>query len=1529
MFLSTAASAAPTSPCTNRSIPALQSTVTCGTPGSYILFPPTGTTSVSLDAIGAGGGAGYPARAHIGGNGAEVTGTATLPPQTYALYVIVGAAGTGDNHGTGTGGKASAVIALDGDFDVLGKLNVAGGGGSGAYNGDGGNAGSPGTSDNAQAVSGPGASGTGPTGGAGGTGNYAAGTAGGSDTGGSTVAAGGNGGAVPGGATGGGGGGGYGGGGGGGASRGSILSSNVAGGGGGSSFASSRLTSATVTVASGTGGIQLPGLVAGDGSPGRVTLTFNGVAVPGAPTSVSATPGDHQASVSFTAPASNGGSAITGYTVTSSPGGSTQSCATSPCVITGLTNGTAYTFTVHATNVNGNSVESAASTAVTPAARPGAPTAVVATLGDHQASVAFTAPASNGGSAITSYTVTSAPGGVTATCVGSPCVVTGLTNGTAYTFTVHATNAIGASVESAPSTAVTPAGVPAAPTAVSADPGDHQASVSFTAPANNGRPITSYTVTSAPGGATTSCASSPCVVTGLTNGTAYTFTVHATNAIGNSVESTPSIAVTPAVAPGAPTGVSATLGDHQASVSFTAPASNGGSPITSYTVTSAPGDIFVSCTVSPCLVTGLTNGTAYTFTVHATNGVGDSVESTPSAAVTPAGVPAAPSAVTLTPGDQKITVSFPAPDDQGAPITSYQVSTDGGLTYTTVTTTVDNGLTSATVTGLSNGTAYSVRVRALNAQGAGSASAAQSATPVTTPGAPTAVSATLGDGQASVSFTAPASDGGSPITSYTVTSAPGGVSATCPSSPSVVSGLSNGTSYTFTVHATTDVGDSVESSPSSAVTPAGIPSAPSSVTITPGDGQLTLSFPAPDDQGAPITSYQVSTDGGDTFTDVATTVVNGLITATVTGLTNGNAYAVQVRAVNAQGPGSPSGAQSVTPVTTPGVPTEVSAVRGDHSAQVSFTPPASDGGSAITSYTVTASPGGVTATCTESPCLVEGLNNGTVYTFTVHATSAVGDSAESAASNEVTPATVPDIPTEVTASPGDSAVTVSFTAPADGGSAITAYEYSLDGGATWTALSTTGSVTGTIAGLTNGTAYSVQVRAVNTTGAGPATTPVSVTPATSPDAPTAVTATAGPGRASVSFTAPTNNGGAPITSYTVTSAPGDITATCTESPCLITGLTNGTAYTFTVHATNTAGDSVESSSSAAVTPIAPPSAPRPAASATTTTVTLTFPAPASGGEPITGYQYSLDGGATWLTLDTTPGTGTNLTATITGLDPGTDYSILVRAVSAAGNGVASDPIAVSTRPLTPPAPTATPGTASVRVQWTQTGGASVTGYTVTAHPGPATCTTDAPTTTSCVIGATAGVAYTYTVVAHTGTADSAASPASPSVTAAAPVVPVTAPTTAPATLTTTTGTPKTVTPGQHLTVTGSGFLSYSSVTVILYSDPTVLGETVTNPDGDMRSAITIPTTLTAGTHDIVASGVDATGTVRFIRLEFTLTATSPSSTPPSTTTSNGNTGTGTLPNTGSPIRQLTTWAVLLIAVGTFLLTRSRRTRPRH
>ncbi|RBY74433.1 hypothetical protein DQ238_21915 [Geodermatophilus sp. TF02-6] len=261
------------------------------------------------------------------------------------------------------------------------------------------------------------------------------------------------------------------------------------------------------------------------------------------------------------------------------------------------------------------------------------------------------------------------------------------------------------------------------------------------------------------------------------------------------------------------------------------------------------------------------------------------------------------------------------------------------------------------------------------------------------------------------------------------------------------------------------------------------------------------------------------------------------------------------------------------------------------------------------------------------------------------------------------------------------------------------------------------------------------------------------------------------------------------------------------------------------------------------------------------------------GVGASGYEYSTDGGRTWTALTVT-GSGSSLAGTVTGPVPGQPLTFVVRAVAGVEHSAASN-----SRDLTVPAPnapgaprgvTATAERAQVEVSWqAPSSGAAVDHYVVTLSPGGQTCTT---TGLTCLFGATAGTAYTATVVAVSG--DDVTGPEAHSgrtATAASPVVPVEAPTTD-LTLTTDEGLITTAAPGQEITVIGTGFLPFSTATIVIYSDPIVLGTVVTDADGDFSKPVTVPTDLAPGQHSLVASGIAPDGTERFLRMDVTVAA---------------------------------------------------------
>ncbi len=766
---------------------------------------------------------------------------------------------------------------------------------------------------------------------------------------------------------------------------------------------------------------------------------------PAAPTEVLASPENAAATVSWHAP-NNGGSPITGYTVTPYAGSEAQPATTvsgSPpetgVRITGLANGTSYTFAVSATNGVGTGAESARSAAVTPATKPGAPTNVSATAANGAASVTWSAPGS-GGSTIVRYTVTPHAGteALAPTVVnGSPpetgAHVTGLVNGTAYTFTVSATNALGTGPESEASTPVTPRNAtPEAPGSVTATAGNAAATVEWSAPGNGGSQIASYTVTPFIGSAaqaTTVVTGTPpltkATVTGLANGTSYTFTVKATNAVGSGPESAASAPVTPATVPSAPVEITAAGATRQALVGWSAPSSTGGSAITGYRITPYAGSNPLTPTEAPAgassaTVKGLTNGTGYTFTVTALNSVGAGTPSSPSAAVVPQdtifdfGTPSI--AAENDPSSVELGVKFSS--EAAGSVTGvrfYKAATNTGTHIGSLWTSTGTLLASATFTGETASGWQQVNF----------------SSPVAIAANTTYIAAYL----------APKGHYSATLAGLTSSVINAPLSALANSlSPDGVYSYSATTVFPTNAFNATNYFVDVDFEPSPPTPPGQV----TGVTASAGPASAAVSWNAPASGGTP-TEYVITPYVGSEARKA--TVLKGTppaTSATVTGLENGTTYTFTVQAFDAAGAGTVSSqSNAVTPasVVAPSAPTGVSAAAATSQAQVSWSEPANNGGSAITAYKITPFIGSSAQAVTEvgapsTSTIVKGLTNGTSYTFTVSAVNPAGTGAASAASAAVTPQqTIFDFGTPATVDSGDTKSTelgVKFTSEVAG-----------------------------------------------------------------------------------------------------------------------------------------------------------------------------------------------------------------------------------------------------------------------------------------------------------------------------------------------------------------------------------------------------------------------------------------------------------------------------------------------------------------
>ena len=857
-----------------------------------------------------------------------------------------------------------------------------------------------------------------------------------------------------------------------------------------------------------------------------------------APTTITATPANGTTTLSWAAPADNGGYAVYGYRVEQSTDGAnwavlTQDTNTTSFTARGLMNGTTYQYRVAA--VTGVGIGAFASIVSTPFTRANAPLNPVATVSSQTVTLTWSQP-SNGGSAITGYIIERCPlsGSYWTSCdawsdpthgshysywngaawysmwtqVGSTSgagstsfTLTGLVNGpsASYQFIVIAVNAAGKGLPSSV-IAANPGGVPAAVqnlrvTSVS----NGVVSLDWNAPLSNGvydnnsaHLTYGYRIEqSNDQGATWQLiAMRPITgdayrwqnIGGLVNGQTYQFRVTAVNDMGAGAPVI--ISAVPSTTPMAPRNVSVVMNDTNAALSWSAPDSDGGSPLTGYRVTycttadcspSTSVTTDLAPTVTSFTVTGLNRGTTHTFLVDAVNANGKSVyggQVTALAITTPAAVANlrasnASNAVTVTNPDGTTATAYYVGIDWDAPSTNggsamvvykVEVSTDNGTSWSTLSNATVSLQQLWAPNPSAAGTIAQFRVTPSTSAGAGPASTISVvvpnlsiAGPPSKPSAPTSLSATGGDSAVTLGWAPPLATGGLPVTGYLVeqstTSATSGYStiaanvapAQSGNTTFTVNGLTNGTTHWFRVSAINAAGSGATSVVHAA--PRGLATAPATFTYTAGSPQATLTWTAPSDmRGGGIAGYQLerSTDSGTTWLQLTSGSSFGTLgmTANVTPPAPGTAVTYRVRALTGVGFGDWAYISAATPAATPayfgvvdlrGASTVTSVSAG--AVQIDWTAPANTSG--LTGYkiercgsascTYTTLVASQTATTYTDATAVPGT--GYVYRVTTVGTNAVASTVP-----VLTHGVVPHNTSAFTATSGNAQVSLSWTA---------------------------------------------------------------------------------------------------------------------------------------------------------------------------------------------------------------------------------------------------------------------------------------------------------------------------------------------------------------------------------------------------------------------------------------------------------------------------------------------------------------------
>ena len=496
------------------------------------------------------------------------------------------------------------------------------------------------------------------------------------------------------------------------------------------------------------------------------------------------------------------------------------------------------------------------------------------------------------------------------------------------------------------------------------------------------------------------------------------------------------LAPTP-IAPSTPRELTAVGANSSAQLSWLAPTTDNGSSVTDYLIqfSSNSGSTWSTfsdgvSTATSSTVTGLTNATVYSFRVMAVSSAGTS-DASNTVTATP-GIPGEPTSLRPTALNGSVLLNWSAPTlTGGSAITDYVVefTTDTSSGFTVFSDGVSTS-TSTTVTGLTNGTSYFFRVKAVNSIGTGQPSGVASGAPwaVVVPSAPTELRVSnIELTKISLAWATPVSDGGSSISDYLIeysvnagTSWSTFVDTITTLRSTTVTGLTNGTAYIFRVSAINISGASSPSTSSSQVSP-GIPSEPCCVNdVSIGPRRVSIQWGAPTfNGGSELTNYiiEYSTNDGTTWTtwDGNTGVagcVCSTVARTVSPLADGVPHIFRVRAKNAIGIGEPSAASEAyipwTPV-APGAPRNVVGTARTGQLDLDWDEPTTDGGAPISDYAIQYSidSGSSWTTLTDGVssatfATIRSLAVGVSHIFRVSAINEVGTGVASTESSPVT-----------------------------------------------------------------------------------------------------------------------------------------------------------------------------------------------------------------------------------------------------------------------------------------------------------------------------------------------------------------------------------------------------------------------------------------------------------------------------------------------------------------------------------------------